>query len=181
MWPKDFKFFRDFMDNMRTIFIFNTVESFPDGLTYYDLKKFGNIPHSKIYRMMKSLKEEGYLIRKDDTSKETGRPKHLYFLSEQGELKLKELRENIGEIFDWLKLRFPDDIPEFDHNKFLESATFQVWASPVEYVMCQEISDEDKFEALVELELDVNNILNKIRKEKNNLHNKIKNNMENPK
>ena len=178
MWPKDFKFFRDFMDSLKTIFIFNTIKSYSEGLTYYDLKKFGNIPHSKIYRMMKSLKEEGYLIRKDDTSKETGRPKHLYFLSEQGELKLKELRENIGEFFDWLILRFPDDIPEFDHKKFLENATFQVWASPVEYVMCKEISDEDKFEALTELESDVNNILSKIRKEKNNLQNKIKNNQE---
>ncbi|TFG25822.1 MAG: PadR family transcriptional regulator [Promethearchaeota archaeon] len=179
MWPKDFKFFRNFMDSMRTIFIFNTIKNYPRGLTYYDLKKFGNIPHSKIYRMMKSLKEEGYLVRKDDTSKETGRPKHLYFLSEQGELKLKELRENIGEIFDWLILRFPDEIPEFDHKKFLECATFQVWASPVEYVMCKEISDEDKFQALTELESDVNNILSKIRKEKNHLQNKIKNNQEN--
>ena len=166
------------MDSMKTIFIFNTIKSYPEGLTYYDLKKFGNIPHSKIYRMMKSLKEEGYLIRKDDTSKETGRPKHLYFLSEQGESKLKELRENIGEIFDWLILRFPDNIPAFDHKKFLENATFQVWASPVEYVMCKEISDEEKLEALTEMELDVNNILTKIRKEKTNLQNKIKNNLE---
>lgn len=166
------------MDSMRTIFIFNTIKNYPEGLTYYDLKKFGNIPHSKIYRMMKQLEEEGFLVRKDDTSKETGRPKHLYFLSEKGELRLKELRENIGEIFDLLKLRFPDDIPEFDHRKFLEGATFQVWASPVEYVMCREISDQQKFKALTEMELDVNNILNKIRKEKINLQNKIINNME---
>ncbi|MFX0047759.1 MAG: PadR family transcriptional regulator [Candidatus Hermodarchaeota archaeon] len=166
------------MDSIRTIFIFNTIKSFPDGLTYYDLKKFGNIPHSKIYRMMKSLEEKGDLVRKDDNSKETGRPKHLYYLSEQGESRLVELRKNIGEIFDWLKLRFPEDIPEFDHKKFLENATFQVWASPVEYVMCKEISDQKKLEALSEMEFDVNNILSKIRKEKNNLQNKIINNKE---
>ncbi len=176
MWPKDFKFFREFMDGLRAIFIFNTIKSYPEGLTYYDLQQFGNIPHSKIYRMMKDLEGKGDLIRKDDTSKETGRPKHLYFLSKQGELRSKELRKNIGDIFDLLKLRFPEDIPEFDHKKFLEEATFQVWASPVEYVLCKDISDQKKLEILSVMELDVNNMLKKIRKEKKNLQNKITNN-----
>ena len=96
MWPRDFKFFRDFMENLRTVFIFNTIKSYPEGLTYYDLKKFGDIPHSKIYRMMKLLEERGDLIREDDISKETGRPKHLYFLSQQGESRLVELRNNLA-------------------------------------------------------------------------------------
>ena len=103
MWPRDFKFFRDFMENLRTIFIFNTIKSYPEGITYYDLKKFGDIPHSKIYRMMKSLEEKGDLLRKDDISKETGRPKHLYFLSEQGKSRLVELRKNMGDLFDLIK------------------------------------------------------------------------------
>ena len=178
MWPRDFKFFRNFMENLRTIFIFNTIKGYPEGLTYYDLKKFGNIPHSRIYRLMKDLEERGDLVREDDVSNETGRPKHLYLLSEKGESRLIELRKNIGEIFEWLKLRFPDDIPEFDHKKFLENATFQVWASPVEYIMCKEISDQEKLEALLEMELDVNNILDKIVKEKKKLQNKITNNQE---
>ena len=122
---------------------------------------------------MKLLEEKGDLVRKDDISKETGRPKHLYFLSEQGKSRLLELRKKIGELFDLLKLRFPEDLPEFDHKKFLEYATFHVWASPVEYVMCKEISDQKKLEALSEMELDVNKILSKIRKEKRNLQNKI--------
>jgi len=96
MWPKGFKFFIDFSEDLKTIFIFNTVKNFPEGLTYYDLKKFGNIPHSKIYRMMKILEEGKFLLIKSDISKETGRPKHLYFITEKGENKLTDLREKIS-------------------------------------------------------------------------------------
>ena len=84
MWPKHFNFFGSFMRELGTLLIFNTVRNCPNGLTYYDLKKFGEIPHSKIYRMMKKLEDKGDLIKKDDVSAETGRPKHLYFLSKQG-------------------------------------------------------------------------------------------------
>ena len=80
MWPKQFNFFKDFMREISTLFVFNTIKNSPNGLTYYDLTQFGNIPHSKIYRLMKNLEENGDLIKKDDISSETGRPKHLYFL-----------------------------------------------------------------------------------------------------
>jgi predicted ArsR family transcriptional regulator len=176
MWPRDFKFFRNFGESIRTIFIFNTIKSYPEGLTYYDLKKFGNIPHSKIYRMMKILEEKGDLLRKNDISKETGRPKHLYFLSKQGEARLIELRKNMVDLFDLLKSRFPEDIPDFDHANFLEHATFKVWSSPVEYLMSKDISDKKKLESLSEMESEVNRILEKIRKEKILLQSKIKNN-----
>ncbi|NHJ20677.1 MAG: hypothetical protein EAX91_07045 [Candidatus Lokiarchaeota archaeon] len=175
MWPRDFKFFRDFMENLRTVFIFNTIKSYPEGLTYYDLKKFGDIPHSKIYRMMKLLEEKGDLIREDDISKETGRPKHLYFLSQQGESRLVELRNNLGELFDLLKSKFPEDIPNFDHKKFLEDATFKSSSSPLEYLMSKDIPDKEKLEVLSEMESDINNLLQKIRKEKKSLQHKINN------
>ena len=81
MWPKHFNFFGNFMRELGTLLIFNTIKNCPDGLTYYDLKQYGEIPHSKIYRMMKKLEEKGDLIKKNDISIETGRPKHLYFLS----------------------------------------------------------------------------------------------------
>ena len=182
MWPKDFKFFRDFMENLRTIFLFNTIKSFPEGLTYYDLKKFGNIPHSKIYRMMKSLEEKGDLLRKDDISKETGRPKHLYSLSEQGESRLTNLRKKMVDLFDILKSRFPEDLSNFDHNKFLEDATFNsrllTMASPLDHLMSKEISDEEKLEILLEMETYVMDLLGKISKEKIRLQNKIKNKLE---
>ena len=166
MWPKGFKFFIDFSEDLKTIFIFNTVKDFPKGLTYYDLKKFGNIPHSKIYRMMKELAKEGYLSKKDDVSKDTGRPKHLYFLTEKGINKLSDLRQKIGKIFEFIKHRFPESGLEFDHEKFLKGATFCVWSSPVEYLMQKDISIEEKMNALTSMEDDVNEILRKIKKEK---------------
>ncbi|MHA1472924.1 MAG: hypothetical protein ACTSQW_07495 [Promethearchaeota archaeon] len=172
MWPKGFKFFRDFSEDLKTIFIFNTVKNFPEGLTYYDLKKFGNIPHSKIYRMMKELAEGKFLFVKDDISKETGRPKHLYFLTERGESKLSDLRQKVGKIFEFIKHRFPESGIEFDHETFLKGATFSVWSSPVEYIMQKDLSDEEKIDALSYMEKDVNGILFKIRKEKEKLQKK---------
>ncbi|MBY9016240.1 MAG: helix-turn-helix transcriptional regulator [Candidatus Lokiarchaeota archaeon] len=169
MWPKGFKFFIDFSEDLKTIFIFNTVKNFPEGLTYYDLKKFGNIPHSKIYRMMKDLAEEKCLLIKSDISKETGRPKHLYFLTDKGENKSIDLRQKVGKIFEFINHRFPESGMEFDHEKFLKGATFSVWSSPVEYIMQKDITNEEKLNVLTYMEKDVNGILLKIRKEKQKL------------
>ncbi|GAG22939.1 unnamed protein product, partial [marine sediment metagenome] len=106
MWPKEFKFFQEFFDDFRLIFIFNTVKDYQNGLTFYDLKKYGNIPHSKIYRTMKALEEDGFLsMKKENLGIECGRPKHLFFLSERGEEKLSELRIKIAKIFEFIKLR----------------------------------------------------------------------------
>ena len=169
MWPRGFKFFGDFLNDFKLILIFNTVKEVPEGLTYYDLKKFGNIPHSKIYRMMKELAEEGYLSVKDDISKDTGRPKHLYFMTDNGENKLIDLRQKVSKIFELIKQRFPESGIEFDHEKILKGATFSIWSSPVEYIMQKDISNEEKLEILTFMEKDVDEILNKIRKEKEKL------------
>jgi len=169
MWPKQFNFFKDFMREISTLFVFNTIKNSPNGLTYYDLKQYGNIPHSKIYRLMKNLEENGDLIKKDDISTETGRPKHLYFLSEQGEEKLGDLRENLSKYFEFMKERFPIEDKNFDHVSFLKEATFKVWSSPVEHVIQRDISDEEKLEILTRMESDLNRMLEKILKEKKKL------------
>ncbi len=119
---------------------------------------------------MKELAEEGCLSIKDDVSKDTGRPKHLYFLTKKGESKLIDLRQKIGKIFEFIKHRFPETGMEFDHDKFLKEATFSVWSSPVEYIMQKDLTDEEKLHALTYMENDVNGILLKIRKEKQKLH-----------
>ncbi|MBY8988167.1 MAG: helix-turn-helix transcriptional regulator, partial [Candidatus Lokiarchaeota archaeon] len=156
----------EFSTDLKTIFIFNTVKDFKEGLTYYDLKKFGNIPHSKIYRMMKKLAEEGFLSIKADISKDTGRPKHLNFLTDKGESKLSDLRQKVGKIFEFIKHRFPESGIDIEHEKFLKEATFSVWSSPVEYIMQKNIPIEEKLNVLTYMEEDVNEILRKIRKEK---------------
>ena len=115
---------------------------------------------------MKELAVEGYLSIKDDVSKDTGRPKHLYFLTEKGIIKLSDLRQKIGKLFEFIKHRFPESGLEFDHETFLKGATFCVWSSPVEYIMQRDISIEEKMNALTYMEDDVNEILRKIRKEK---------------
>ena len=171
MWPKHFNFFGNFMRELGTLLIFNTIRNNPDGLTYYDLKQFGEIPHSKIYRMMKKLEDEGDLIKKDDVSAETGRPKHLYFLSKQGEGRLEDLRENLGKYFDFIKERFPVANSSFDRNAFLKEATFKVWSSPVEHVLQRDIPNEKKLKILSRMESDLNRMLEKIRKEKKRLSN----------
>ena len=169
MWPKQFNFFKDFIREISTLFVFNTIKNSPNGLTYYDLKQFGNIPHSKIYRLMKNLEENGDLIKKDDISSETGRPKHLYFLSEQGEEKLGDLRENLSKYFEFIKERFPIEDTNFDHVSFLKEATFKVWSSPVEHVIQRDISNKDKLDILTRMESDLTHMLEKIGKERKKL------------
>ncbi|KKM57993.1 hypothetical protein LCGC14_1550040 [marine sediment metagenome] len=171
MWPKHFNFFRNFMRELGTLLIFNTVKNYPNGLTYYDLQQYGEIPHSKIYRMMKKLEIKGELIKKNDISPETGRPKHLYFLSKQGEARLDDLKVNLGKYFEFLKERFPKEQSSFDHETFLKEATFKVWSSPVEHVIQKDISNEKKLKILSSMESDLTRMLEKIQKEKKKLAN----------
>ena len=175
MWPKNFGFFREFIDDLKTLFLFNTIKNKPEGLTYYDLKQYGSIPHSKIYRMMKKLEEEGDLVRKDDFSKDTGRPKHLYSLSEQGKIKLRDLKIKLGEFFEFLKYRFPTTNTDFDHESFLQEATFKVWASPIEHIMRQEVSNEGKLKALSKMESRLTEYLKKVQTTRNKLEKMIQN------
>ena len=174
MWPKEFKFFQEFFDDFRLIFIFNTVKDYQNGLTFYDLKKYGNIPHSKIYRTMKALEEDGFLsMKKENLGTECGRPKHLFFLSERGEEKLSELRIKIAKIFEFIKLRFPKSNSDLDYEKFLNEATFKVWSNPVDYILSQDIPVEEKLFVLSGMESDILRILEKVRKEKTKIEKKI--------
>jgi DNA-binding PadR family transcriptional regulator len=157
------------MRELGELLIFNTIKNCPDGLTYYDLKQYGEIPHSKIYRWMKKLEEKGDLVKEDDVSIETGRPKHLFFLSKQGESRLDDLRKNLGKYFEFIRERFPNTNSSFDHEIFLKEATFKVWSSPVEHVLQKDIPDEKKLEFLSIMESDLTRMLKKIRKEKNKL------------
>ena len=173
MWPKKFRFFREFIEDFKLLFLFNTIKGKTDGLTYYDLQQFGNIPHSNIYRMMKELEEKGDLYHKDGISKETGRPKHLYFLTEQGEKRLEGIRERVGELLKFLKERFPGENEDFNHDLFLQEATFKVWASPVHYILQQDIVNEEKIKALKKMENNIKDHLKEIRRAIRKLEKKV--------
>jgi DNA-binding PadR family transcriptional regulator len=170
MWPKNFNFF-GIIDDIKKIFIFNTIKSLPEGLTYYDLTQLGNIPHSKIYRMMKKLEEEGELIKQERT--ELGRPKHVYFVSEKGEKTLQQLRDKLKTNFDLIKTRDPDFQIAFNHEKILTEGTFKIWCSPVEYIIQLDASDTEKYSALNDMEEDLNHLLKKIQNEKHKLEKQL--------
>lgn len=169
MWPKDFNFFHEFNESFRTLFLFNTIKEYPEGLTYYDLQKIGNFPHSKIYRLMKKLEQEGYLRKEEKV--ELGRPKHLYLLTDKGLEKLEEIRETLVKFFEFLKTRWPNLDQNFDYNTFLREGTFKIWCSPVEHILNRNISKLEKMEALEGMEHDLTDLLKKIRKEKRLLKN----------
>lgn len=151
--------------------LLNTMENFSDGMTYYDLKQFGNIPHSKIYRIMKKLEELGYLRKKELI--ELGRPKHLYFITDKGLEYGESIREEIRKYLEFIHIR--QIHPEYDFEKDLLKATLDIWASPVEFVLNQDISDEEKLEIFHEIKEDLEQMLeklnNNIRKLKNNENN----------
>jgi predicted ArsR family transcriptional regulator len=123
---------------------------------------------------MKKLEEEGFLrMEKEGLGNECGRPKHLYFLSEKGEEKLTELRFKIAKIFEFIKLRFPKSNSDLDYEKFLNEATFKVWANPVDYILSQDIPVEEKLSVLSGMESDILGILEKVKKEKKKIEKKI--------
>ena len=75
-------FFHEMFKNLVQLILLNTIQEHPDGITLYDLKKIGHLPHSKIYRMMKKLEEKQYLIVTEEKN-ETGRTKFIHFISEK--------------------------------------------------------------------------------------------------
>ncbi|MEJ2276694.1 MAG: helix-turn-helix transcriptional regulator [Candidatus Lokiarchaeota archaeon] len=110
---------------MESLILLNTMENYPDGMTYYDLQQFGNVPHSKIYRIMKKMEQEGYL-RKEEIV-EIGRPKHLYFTTEKG-LKYKEsIRQEVRRYLKFARIRQLQ--PDFDYENKILRATLEVWSS----------------------------------------------------
>jgi len=128
----------------------------------------GTLDRRKIFRELVEPHKND-LIKKNDISTETGRPKHLYFLSKQGESKLNGLIENLGKYFDFMKERFPVENKDFDHLTFLREATFKVWSSPVEHIIQSDIPNKEKIESLERMESDLDKMLEKIRKEKKKL------------
>jgi DNA-binding PadR family transcriptional regulator len=175
MFPKNFDLFQGFMENFQELMLYNTIKSFKEGLTYYDLQQLGNFPHSRIYRLMKRMEEEGVLVKEERV--EQGRPKHIYSLSEAGFKKMESLNLNLQHMFDLLKIRVPEVFPalkDFDYKRFLQEGTFKVWCSPVEHVLQMEITEAEKFELLSDMESDISKMLEKVRKERRLLRSKLR-------
>ena len=170
MWTEQFKNFREFIDEFRDLFLFNTLKE-NGSLTCYDLQKFGNINPSKTYRKMKALEQSG-LLKSSSEESSTGRPKKKYFITEQGEKRAIEIRQDVEKYFKFLK---ENSIIETDFNipSFLDK-TFNLWTEPVERIINSDISISGKINALSEVENDLLDLLAKVRKEKSKLKKKKK-------
>lgn len=167
MWPKGFEFFQQFRRDLHTIFILNTVKSYSSGITYYDLQQMGNIPHSKIYRMMKKLEEER-ILRKVEEKGEVGRQKHLYFLTEKGEQERLRIIQSLEQQLELFSFRM-NQKNQIEMKQMIEEGTFKVWCSPADFVLNSDIPLQKKLEMLEDMEEDISNLLEKIRKLKKKL------------
>lgn len=166
MWGKDFSYYQDLWKDIRLLLIFNTLQSNPDGLTYYDLKKIGKetIPTSKIYRMMNNLFEQGLLTRIEEHS-EQGRPKYKFFISELGQNYFKNLKEALLNQFEFIKQKIPDG-QNFDSQKFIDCASFHIWQDPITKSLHNDISIKHKLEFITQMESKLLEKLEFIRKRK---------------
>jgi predicted transcriptional regulator len=160
MWMLHFDGFHDFMHEIKELIMFNTLKEYPEGLTFYDLQKIGNIPHSKIYRGMKKLEEQGYL-RKETIQNKSGRPKYLYFLIEdKASNRIEEVKSKLKQHLAVLGKKFP----HIGFDQTLLSKTFKDWQSPLQKICNSSISDKEKYEKLSEFGKDLEDMLKQIEK-----------------
>ena len=163
MWNKCFtvKKLMEIFHKLRILLLFNTIEEKDkEGLTYYDLKKYSELPQSKIYRMMNRLHEDGFLLREEKLN-ELGRPKFLFFLSEKGLEKKQEIQDELKKHLHILKERFPEH-SNFDEEKFLRGASLEMWQDPVNHILSSEKPLEKKLKILQNMREDIIDHRNKV-------------------
>lgn len=166
MFGDKFCLYRSFSRRMEEVLVFNTLRNYPEGFTYYDLKQLGDIPHSRIYRLMKKMEEAGYL-RKEEI-KESGRPKHLYFLTERSEKRLKENIEELRKHFSVIREHVQKKKKWVDNKEWEEhlmSMTYDIWKSPLQKIMDSPLSPPEKLEILEGMKDDFNSLLKNIKKQ----------------
>ena len=138
------------------LLVLNTFEQNPEGLTLYDLKKIGHIPHSKIYRLMNKLESEG-ILQKREQKGETGRPKFIFSLTDKGKSELSELRANLQKELADLKKSMPESSPlrAYSLDELLNKGNLGVFKDPVERILCKDIPNVEKIGLLSTLESDL--------------------------
>ena len=160
-------FFHEVFKNLTQLLLLNTIREHSDGITLYDLKKIGHLPHSKLYRIMKKLEEEQYLIITEEKN-ETGRPKFIYFISKKGIKYQNLLKSKLSAIFDDIKNTY-NKYEDFDTKNFLDKTTFDMWKDPIGRCMEQDVSNEEKLKHLAHIEEETINHLNNLKKTKKKL------------
>ena len=164
-------FFHEMFKNLIQLVLLNTIQEHPDGITLYDLKKIGHLPHSKLYRMMKKLEEKQFLIVTEEKN-ETGRPKFIHFISEEGIKYQNSLKSKLSAIFEDIKNTY-NKYEDFDTHNFLEKTTFNMWKDPIGRCMDQDVSNQEKLKHLTHIEEETINYLNQIKKNRKKLEKQI--------
>jgi len=152
------------------LLVLNTFEQNPAGLTLYDLKKIGHIPHSKIYRLMNKLESDG-ILQKVEQKGETGRPKFIFSLTEQGKSNLLSLRVILQREFDNFRQDLSPKYPLLAYNveDLLEKGNLGVFKDPVERILCKDLPNSEKLELLADFEIHLQEMLQKIHDTQNKL------------
>lgn len=163
MPPYGFQFFHKIFHHLQIFLLFNLFDDHEDGLTFYDLQQIEGLPASKIYRLMKKLEEEGYLIHEEPLN-ELGRPKYVFKKSPRGNERHKELKAELKQLFQVIQTsNFPSN-SEFNIDEFLEKATFQLFPAPYKRILSCNISTSEKLARLREMEQEMTDSLAEIRK-----------------
>ncbi|WP_457558254.1 hypothetical protein [Candidatus Harpocratesius sp.] len=150
----------EIFSKLRLLLIFNTIKQNSNGITFYELKQYNHIPHSRIYREMNRLYEHGFL-RREETQNELGRPKYLFFLSKKGLQEKEKITADLQKILVFLKEKFPED-GNLDVESFLCNASLSMWQDPIQNILKSEKSYEKKKEILERMYEDVENRLSMI-------------------
>jgi DNA-binding PadR family transcriptional regulator len=154
---------REIWHDLHTLLLLNFItQRSEEGLTYYDLQQYDNVPHSRIYRAMKKLEEEGYLSKSTE-SNETGRPKHLFKISPKGKQYRDELQIKLRNVLNVIKSKFPEHM-DFDIDSFLEDGTIKLFKTPIQHVLESDMQPKEKLKCLKAMKQDHQEILQDIRK-----------------
>ncbi|MCF2139773.1 MAG: hypothetical protein K9W44_06945 [Candidatus Lokiarchaeota archaeon] len=150
----------EIFSKLRLLLLFNTIEQNSNGITFYELKQYNHIPHSRIYREMNRLCEHGYL-RREETQNELGRPKYLFFLSKKGLQEKERISADLQKILVFLKEKFPED-GNLDVESFLCNASLSMWQDPIQNILKSDKSYQKKKAILERMYEDVENRLTMI-------------------
>jgi len=158
--------FFEFWKKIQHLLVLNTFDQNPKGLTLYDLKKIGHIPHSKIYRLMNKLESEG-ILQKIEQKGETGIPKYIFSLTDKGNREVSELRLSLQTELENLKPSLPES--SYNLDELLNKGNLGVFKDPIERILCKDIQNVEKIELLTDLEDHLQEMVQKIHDTKHKL------------
>ncbi|HMF34375.1 MAG TPA: PadR family transcriptional regulator [Candidatus Lokiarchaeia archaeon] len=164
MWPQGSTILRSLSENLHHFLLLNTIKQHEGGLAFSDMKGMHAGNPSFLYREMRKLTDEGFLVTQiDQHEREGGRPKQLFTLTDAGFQKLEELQDSLRGIFEGIQTRFPLGEHDINVGEFLEKGTFQDLLNPIDYFLQKNLPVEEKLRILGEMEKGIQMQLSKVQ------------------